>query len=74
VALQPPEAAWSPDGGEFLLAYDAVLTSADPPRAIRDFLATSYEGAATLMGWSSELTTFAEPIPVSADLAARRPT
>ena len=74
VALQPPEAAWSPDAGEFLLAYDAALTSADPRRAIRDFLATSYDGAATLMAWSSELTTFAEPIPASADLAARRPT
>ena len=61
VSLQPPGAAWSPDAGEFLFPYDAALATSDPRRAIRDFLASSYDGAAQLMGWSSDLTTFSEP-------------
>jgi hypothetical protein len=63
VALRPPEAAWSPDAGEFLFPYGAALASPDPRQAIRDFLATSYDGAAALLGWSSEWTNFAEPAP-----------
>jgi hypothetical protein len=74
IALEPRDAAWSPDAGEFLFSYDAALAAADPRRAIRDFLATTYDGAARLMGWSSELTTFAEPPSTSAQLTARRAT
>jgi Family of unknown function (DUF5996) len=74
VTLEPRDAAWSPDAGEFLFPYDAALAASDPRRAIRDFLATTYDGAARLMGWSSELTTFAEPTRISAEHAARRVT
>lgn len=56
VPVQPREAAWSPGAGEFLLPYDAIRTSSDPRRAIHDFLDSTYRGAASLMGWSSELT------------------
>jgi hypothetical protein len=72
VAVQPPDATWSSDAGEFLLLYDAALASPDPRRAIREFLATSYDGAATLMGWDTALTTFDQPTPPSAGHAARR--
>jgi len=44
VRLQPREAAWRPDAGEFLLAYEAAIAAPDPRRAISDFLATSYDG------------------------------
>jgi hypothetical protein len=61
VTLQPPEAAWNSDAGEFLFAYDAARTAPDPHQAIRDFLASSYDGAARLMGWSRDLTRFDGP-------------
>jgi Family of unknown function (DUF5996) len=74
VQVRPPEAAWSSDAGEFLFPYDAALASPDPRRAIRDFLATSYDGAAALMGWNTDLTTFEQPAPRSAAPAARSST
>jgi hypothetical protein len=73
VALRPPAAKWSSDAGEFLFLYDAALASRDPRRAIRDFLATSYDGAAALMRWPTELTDFAEPAPHASNHASRRP-
>jgi hypothetical protein len=74
VTLRPPEAGWSSDAGEFLFSYDAALSSTDPHRAIRDFLATSFDGAAALLGWSSELIDFIEPVAPSVHHAARRST
>ncbi|MFZ0918536.1 MAG: DUF5996 family protein [Candidatus Dormiibacterota bacterium] len=72
VTVRPTGAAWSPDAGEFLFPYEAALATADPRRAIRDFLASSYDGAARLMGWSSDLTTFSEPDAPATDHALRR--
>ena len=57
VPVQPREAEWSSAAGEFLLPYDAVRSSREPRRAIHEFLNSTYRGAASLMGWSSELTT-----------------
>jgi len=74
VQVRPPEAGWSSDAGEFLFPYHAALASPDPRRAIRDFLATSYDGAAALMGWNTDLTTFEQPAPRSAAPAARSST
>ena len=55
VVVQPGEAAWSQAAGEFLLPYDTVRSSSDPRRAIREFLDSTFRGAARLMGWDSEL-------------------
>lgn len=74
VRPQPAAAGWNPTAGEFLLPYDAAVSSPDPRRAIREFLQTTYEGAAKRMGWSSELTAFAEPTSVSNDDDPRRTT
>jgi len=74
VSLQPRDAAWSPDAGEFLFRYDAALSSPDPRRAIREFLASSYDGAANLLGWSGDLTIFPEPGSPTTDHASRRST
>jgi len=56
VAVQPREASWSPIAGEFLLPYGAARSGSDPRRAIHDFLESTYERAANLMGWAGELT------------------
>src|ERR1700689_1387109 len=74
VRLRPNGAAWSPDAGEFLFRYDDALASPDPRQAIREFLTSSYEGAAKLLGWSRDLTTFPEPASPTTDHASRRST
>ncbi|HVC78089.1 MAG TPA: DUF5996 family protein [Candidatus Micrarchaeaceae archaeon] len=55
VVVEPREAAWSSTSGEFLLPYDTVRSSSDPRRTIRDFLNSTYLGAASVMGWSTKL-------------------
>lgn len=51
--VQPrPEATYYHAGlGEFILPYEAVRTAASPERAIGDFVASTYDAAATLAGW-----------------------
>jgi hypothetical protein len=47
-----PEAAYyHRELGEFILPYEAVRTSAAPEQAIRDFVNSTYDAAATLAGW-----------------------
>ena len=41
--------------GEFLLPYDAVRSSSDPRRVIREFLDSTFRGTAGLMAWDTEL-------------------
>jgi hypothetical protein len=74
VAVQPSGAGWNRNAGEFLFQYDDALSSADPRRALQDFLTSSYEAAAQRMGWSSELTEFAEPTSSSTDHGSRSAT
>jgi hypothetical protein len=50
--IQPAEAYYHRDLGEFLLPYEAVRTAADPEAAIRAFVNSTYEQAATLAGWN----------------------
>jgi len=49
--VRPAAAYYNRDLGEFLLPYEAVRTASDPDRAIRDFVDSTYEQAATLGGW-----------------------
>jgi hypothetical protein len=47
-----PEAAFFSEAlGEFILPYDAVRTSADPDRALLDFLQSTYDAAANAANW-----------------------
>ncbi len=55
IPVQPSGAAWNPIG-EFLLPYETARQADDPRRAILDFLGSTYAGAASLLGWDSELT------------------
>lgn len=51
VPVQPKEAFYSTELGEFLLPYEAVRTSPDPAAALRQFLQSTYEAGATLGHW-----------------------
>lgn len=53
-SVQPDEAFFHADLGEFLLPYDAVRTAADPDAALLSFLQSTYEAAADSAGWDRE--------------------
>ena len=60
-AIRPPGAAWNTTIAEFLLPYEVVRASADPRAAILEFLRSTYEVGATLLGWPDDLTRFEVP-------------
>ncbi|WP_210513583.1 DUF5996 family protein [Hymenobacter terricola] len=49
--IQPAEAIFSPEMGEFFLPYEAARTAASPRQTVLDFLQSTYEAAATLARW-----------------------
>lgn len=49
--VEPTEAFYSEEMGEFFLPYDAVQTSADPEATLLSFLQTTYEAAANTANW-----------------------
>jgi hypothetical protein len=49
--IQPDAASYHKDLGEFILPYEAVRTSASPDAAIRAFVESTYDAAATLGRW-----------------------
>ncbi|HXA37599.1 MAG TPA: DUF5996 family protein [Phenylobacterium sp.] len=49
--VRPAAAHWDTGLGEFVLAYDAVRTAADPDAALMDFFQSTYEAAADLAHW-----------------------
>ncbi|GAA4041270.1 DUF5996 family protein [Parerythrobacter jejuensis] len=55
--VTPRNAYWHKDLGEFVLPYAAVASSADPQECLLGFLETSYDAAAGLAGWPSDLVT-----------------
>jgi len=52
--VEPAEAFYSKDLGEFILPYDAVRTSPSPDRTLLAFLESTYAAAADLAGWDRE--------------------
>jgi hypothetical protein len=50
-AVQPAAAVYHRELGEFILPYEAVRRTAEPEAAIRAFVDSTYEQAATLAGW-----------------------
>jgi hypothetical protein len=50
-AVEPKEAFFSEELGEFLLPYEAVRTAPDPDAALLAFLQSTYEAAATEGKW-----------------------
>jgi hypothetical protein len=55
VKINPAEARWSGDLGEFALAYDDVRESASPRDAILQFFESTYAAGARLGGWDKGL-------------------
>ncbi|MEO7960945.1 MAG: DUF5996 family protein [Ginsengibacter sp.] len=53
--VEPSEAFFSPDMGEFILKYDDVRKSPNPQKNLFDFLQTTYEAAARAGEWNREL-------------------
>jgi hypothetical protein len=49
--VQPAQAFFSKDLGEFILPYDAVRAAPDPDAALMEFLQSTYEAAADLGKW-----------------------
>jgi hypothetical protein len=63
-SVRPAKAFYSPLG-EFLLMYDDVRQSADPEKALLEFLESTYEAGASLGGWPrAELEHPSLPRPV----------
>jgi hypothetical protein len=53
--IEPAEAGWSADLGEFALAYDDVRETASPRHAILQFFESTYAAGARLRGWDPGL-------------------
>ncbi len=49
--VEPQEAYYDTDLGEFILPYTAVRTSSDPDELLLDFFQSTYEAAADLASW-----------------------
>jgi Family of unknown function (DUF5996) len=49
--VQPAQAFFSQELGEFILSYEAVRTAQNPKRTLMDFLRTTYDAAADLGQW-----------------------
>ena len=52
--VEPAEAYYSKDFGEFILPYEAVRSSDSPDRKLLSFFQSTYEVAANLSGWDRE--------------------
>ncbi|HEX6861259.1 MAG TPA: DUF5996 family protein, partial [Thermoanaerobaculia bacterium] len=50
-SIQPSDAFYSTDFGEFILPYDAVRKSESPDSTLLEFLQSTYEAAANLADW-----------------------
>ena len=55
IPVQPQEAYYNKDWGEFILPYEAVGTAASPDGMLLAFLQSTYEGAANLGKWDRAL-------------------
>ena len=60
-AIRPAGAAWNTSIGEFILPYDVVCASNEPQAAILEFLRSTYDVGAALLGWPDDLTRFDMP-------------
>lgn len=52
--VQPAQAFWSDEMGEFFLKYDDVRQAADPEKILMKFLQSTYEAAANTGKWDRE--------------------
>ena len=50
-SVQPPQAFWGEEFGEFVLPYEVVRTAPNPDETLMTFLNSTYEAAATTANW-----------------------
>jgi hypothetical protein len=62
-AVEPPEAYFSDQLGEFLLPYDAVRQAPDPAATLMAFIESTYARAADLAGWNRHELECATGVP-----------
>lgn len=51
-SIEPAEATWLDDLGEFALRYEAVAAASDPDATLASFFGTAHAAAAELAGWN----------------------
>ncbi len=61
--VDPGEAFYHRDLGEFILPYEAVRTARSPEQAIAAFIDSTYDAAATLAGWDRAALERRSPTP-----------
>jgi hypothetical protein len=54
-SIQPKEASYNTEMGEFLLPYDVVRTADSPDDALLAFLQSTFEAAATCAKWNRDM-------------------
>ncbi len=52
--IEPAQAAWNDQLGQFILPYEAVRAAPDPDAALLAFLQSTYDAAADLAGWDRD--------------------
>ncbi len=62
-ALSPPGAHWDADLGEYILDWDDVRTSPDPPAAALEFARSAFRHACAVCAWDTELAASADGKP-----------
>ena len=50
-SVQPSEASWNEELGEFVLPYEVVRTAPNPDETLMTFLTSTYDAAATTANW-----------------------
>lgn len=60
--VEPPEATWLEDLGEFALPYDDVVAADDPDGTLTRFFESTHAAAADLAGWDRGALECAEPM------------
>jgi hypothetical protein len=53
--IEPADAGWNPEIGEFALLYDDARANASPEEAILRFFESTYSAGARLQGWNQNL-------------------
>lgn len=53
--VSPPEAFYDTSMGEFFLTYNAVQQSANPEKALLQFMQSTYDAAASTANWDNSL-------------------
>ncbi|MGB8908653.1 MAG: DUF5996 family protein [Candidatus Cybelea sp.] len=63
--IAPAQAAWSSDLREWVVPYEAVRRSPDPPAALRAFIDSIYEQCFAVAGWDRAALSYDPPHPKS---------